>query len=319
MPPYERLFAVYSHAGWIQEIIPVIRSGKGKYSNKYMINDKYSTAAAVFGLLAVAFLSEMQARSESFGINFIGSTNDLVTGTAGVVPIANWNNISGATFTSGNIHSSDGAVSATLSLSGAAAAGSWHSGATSDGANGSLMDGYIDGGANNGGGVAITNFISGLTGSSYSVYLYIYSDASHPGDGGQWLPNYSINGTSYFAPALGNGATTWNSASTSVGGAFTGFVKAKTYAANFNTATANPSDFGNYIKIDNVVPVSGVITIVSEASSQSWRSPLDGIEIVGVSNSPTPNIPLISPTNNPVYAGTTVTLSETATGQSPLF
>ena len=284
-----------------------------------MFINKYYPKAAIFGLLTGAFLSGMQARAESFGINFIGNTSDLVTGTAGVLPITNWNNVSGATFTSGSIQSSDGLISATLNLSGAVAAGSWHSGATSDGGNGSLMDGYIDPGANHSSGASVVSTISGLTGSSYSVYLYIYSDASHPGDGGQWLPNYSINGTSYFAPSLGNGATTWNSTSTSVGGAFTGFVKAKAYAANFNTATANPSDFGNYIQIDNVVPVSGVITIISETSSQSWRSPLNGIEIVGVPNSPNPSIPSISPTNSPVYAGTTVTLSETSTGQSPLF
>ncbi len=284
--------------------------------NKH-ISKKTGALAAALALLAVS-LAGMNAGAESFGVNFVGNTNDPVTGTAGVEPMTNWNNITAGTFTAGNIQSSDGLVSATLNLSGAAAAGSWHSGATADGANGSLMDGYIDGGSGNGGGIAITNTISGLTGFSYTVYVYIYGDASHPGDGGQWLPSYSINGVPYFVPALGKATTTWNFSTTVVGGAFAGFVKATTYATNFSTATANASDFGNYIEIDNVAPVGGVIKIVSEASSQSWRSPLDGFEIVGASVLPATTQPAISPTNNPIYAGTLVTLSEAATGQAPL-
>ena len=273
------------------------------------------TAAA----LLVGSLAGLQARAHSFGINFIGNTGDTVTNSAGVVPITNWNNISAATFTSGSIQSSDKTLSATLALSGAAAAGSWHSGATSDGGNGSLQNGYIDGGSSNGGGTAITNKISGLTEGPYTVYLYIYGDASHPADGGQWLPSYSINGTPYFAPSLGKATSTWDSTSTTVGGTFNGFIRASTFSTNFNSASAAPSNFGNYIEIDNVSPVTGVIEIVSEASSQSWRSPLDGIEIVGTANLPVTSAPLISPTNNPVYAGTPVSLSELATGQNPLF
>lgn len=281
------------------------------------MNKNYGAVTLALAILTVG-LTGMHADGQSFGINFTGNTSDPVTGTAGVVPLFNWNNISAATFTSGNIHSGDGSVSATLSLSGAAAAGSWHSGATSDGSNESLMNGYIDAGSNNGGGVSAVSTISGLTGTSYNVYLYIYGDASHPGNGSDGLPNYSVNGTTYYAPQLGKGTTTYNSSAISVGGTFAGFVKAKTYAANFYTSTASTADFGNYIEIDNVVPVGGVITIASEPDGDVWRSPLNGIEIVVTVNSPIPTLPAISPTNTPVYAGTTVTLSEAASGQSPL-
>ncbi len=278
----------------------------------------YGILATFFALLALS-LAEVLAGAESFGINFVGDTAVPVTSSAGLVPITNWNNIPATTFTSGTIHSSDGSVSATLGLSGGAAAGSWHSGTTADGGNGSLMNGYVDAGANHSSGVSVVSTISGLTGAAYNVFLYIYSDASHPSNNGDGLPNYSINGMIYYAPQLGSGTSTFNTSSATVGGAFTGFVKAKTYAANFNTATAAASDFGNYIEIDNVVPVSGVITIASETNSSVWRSPLNGIEVVAVVNSPIPSSPTISPTNNPIYAATTVILSETASGQSPLY
>ncbi|HEY4414892.1 MAG TPA: chitobiase/beta-hexosaminidase C-terminal domain-containing protein [Verrucomicrobiae bacterium] len=275
------------------------------------------------GLIAFAWLiigpANIPAGAESFGINFIGDSGDSVTSLAGIVSIANWNNISAATFTSGSIQSSDGSLLATLNLSNASTAGSWHSGVTSDGGNGSLLGGYIDAGSNHSGGISAVSTISGLTGSSYKVILYIYGDASHPGNSGDGLPNYSVNGITYYAPQLGNGTTTFNSSGTAVGGAFTGFVRAKVFATNFLTATANVPDFGNYIEIDNVVPIGGIITLASEAYSGSWRSPLDGIEIIAMSNSPLASPPLISPASNPVYAGTLVTLSETASGQFPLY
>ncbi len=229
----------------------------------------------IFGALA-----SQQASAQSFGVSFVGNGNVNVTGTAGVVPIANWNNISGATFATGTIQSSDLSSTANLTVTGAAAAGSWNSGSATDGGNGSLMNGYVDAGANNGGGVSVVSTISGLTGSFYDVYVYIYSDASHPGNDGDWLPNYTINGAPVFVAQLGNGTTTYNATSTPVGGAFTGFIPATIYGSNFNSQTLNASDFGNYFLVSSVMAVGGVITITSEASNQSWRSPLNGFEIV---------------------------------------
>jgi hypothetical protein len=240
-----------------------------------------NSISAIALVILAAALTGMQAGAQtSFGVNFLGNTTDNVTGTAGVVPIGNWNNIA-SSFTSGTVLGSDGSTAATLTLSGALPGdGGWHSGSTADGGNGSLVDGYLDLGQNNGGSGTLT--MSGLTGSLYNVYVYIYSDGSHPGNGGDYLPNYAINGITYYAPQLGNGTTTYNTTSTSVGGAFTGFMQATTYAANFNTATANASDFGNYIEIANVAPISGVITITGEADTTSWRSPLDGFQITPV-------------------------------------
>jgi hypothetical protein len=244
----------------------------------YLQKSPKETAWAMIIAAAFSISAGQDANAQSFGINFLGNTSDAVTGTAGVVPIAGWNNIA-SSFTSGTVLSSDSSTAATLALSGALPGdGGWHSGSTPDGGNGSLVDGYLDMGANNGGAGIIT--LSGLAGSSYNIYLYIYSDTSHPGNSGDLLANYAVNGTTYYAPQLGNGVSTFNSTATSVGGPFTGFVQATTYGANFNTATANASDFGNYIEVANVAPVGGVITITPEADTTSWRSPLDGVEVV---------------------------------------
>jgi hypothetical protein len=246
-----------------------------------------NTIRTIALVILAGALNGMQAGAQaSFGINFLGNTTDDVTGTAGVVSIGNWNNIA-SSFTSGTVLGSDGSTAATLTLSGALPGdGGWHSGSTADGGNGSLVDGYLDLGANIGTGSGIIT-LSGLTGAFYNVYIYIYGDTSHPGNAGDLLPNYAVNGTTYYAPQLGNGTTTFNSTTTTVGGAFTGFVQATTYGANFNTATANASDFGNYIEVANVAPVSGVITITGEADTTTWRSPLDGFEVVQAVPEPT--------------------------------
>lgn len=272
------------------------------------------------------------AHADSWGIKFLGrttSTNytagpDLVTGTAGVVPISGWNNITnyqdstGYGFTTGTIKSSDGSATATLTISGTTQgqnnSGGWQSGAPSDGGDGSLANGYLDLGANIGG--AETNVISGLTGSSYTLYIYNYSDASHPGNGGDYLPNYSANGITYFAPQFGSAPTTWDTAGVPVGGPFTGWIKAKATLANYNTQVPDTNYFGNYLEIDNVQPIDGVITFVAQQSNQSWRSPLDGFELVLETQATMPVIDAqtLSSSN---YAGSTVQVQVVAEG-SPL-
>lgn len=289
---------------------------------------KISYAAMTLVVLSGAGL----AHAESWGVKFLGrttSTNyaagpDLVTGTAGVVPSPGWNNITnyqdstGYGFTTGTIKSSDGSLTATLTISGTTKgqgnSGGWQSGAPSDGGNGSLANGYLDLGANIGG--AETNVVSGLTGSSYTLYVYNYSDASHPGNGGDYLPNYSANGITYYAPQYGSGATSWNVDNVPVGGPFTGWKKAKATLVNYNSRVPNTNDFGNYLEIDNVVPVGGSITFVGQQSNQSWRSPLDGFQLVLETQAVAPYIDAQTPsvTN---FAGSTVQVQVVA-GGTPL-
>ncbi len=221
--------------------------------------------------IAITLINEGHA--ESYGINFLGNTSGKVTGSAGVIPIANWNNITNSTFTSGIIQSSDGLSSATLTLSGAASR-TWNSGTVNDGGNGSLFNGYMDLGANNNVGsvVTATTVIGGLSGSQYDVFIYVQADAARPGSNTDYLPNYTINGTRYYTATLG-------------GGGFSGFIRAGTTLANNNIYPPSLA-YGNYIEVDNVTPVNGVITILGEADTQSWRSPLNGIEIVASTKDP---------------------------------
>lgn len=232
-----------------------------------------SICAIFYGILV-----HQTANAQNFGINFLGNTPaDPVTGTAGVVPLTGWNNIDNTTYASGTIVADDSST-ATLTLSGASTGG-WRSSGTGDGGNGSLMDGYMDIG-NTGAGTAV---ISGLAnGQLYDIYLYTFGDATRPGNNGDLLPNYEVNGTIYYVPTLGVGTSTYDATATTVGGPFSGFVQGTTYNANFNTATANASDFGNYIEIQGVAAVGGELTISGGVDDTSFRSPLNGIEIVAV-------------------------------------
>jgi len=214
--------------------------------------------AAVFAIIITA---TNPAPAESFGIKFLGDTNAPVMNNAGVVAITNWNNIANTTFTTGIINSSDGSVSATLAMSGSGRGNGWNSASAADGGNGSLMDGYDDAGVN----APITNIISGLTGPAYTVYIYAEGDEPRPSNASDWLPNYTVNGIRYYT------ATT--------GGAFSGFVPGGLTLINTNKYP-NPLAYGNYIEIDEVTPIAGVITISANSDNQTWRSPLNGIEIL---------------------------------------
>ena len=208
------------------------------------------------------------ARAESFGIHFLGNTTDQVTGIAGVVPISGWTNIN-TSFTSGTIRSSDGAVTATLALTGSGRANGWNSGTAANGGDGSLMRGYCDAMANG----PLTATISGLTGSSYTLYLYTQGDSQKPGNGGDWIPNYTINGSTIYTPTLGGG--------------FARYVQGGMTLANTNQYPPAQA-YGNYIRWNNGVPVNGVITISASSDNRSFRSPLNGIELVLNPASPVP-------------------------------
>jgi hypothetical protein len=254
--------------------------------------------ALVFAIsLMTSILTSSLVRAESFGIKYLGNTTDTVTGTAGVVPIARWNNIANATFNSGTIVSSDGLISATLTCSGPGKANTWRSGSVPDGGNGSLLDGYNDAGQNG----RVTNVIGGLSGTSYTVYLYTAGDSARPANNTEWLPNYIVNGTEYCT-ATANGS-----------GGFGGFFQGGISLANINTYPP-PVAYGNYIEIDNVLPVGGVITVAANADNRTWRSPLNGIEIVATINAPQIKV---QPAAQRLYTGSIAQFSVVIQGASP--
>ncbi len=220
-------------------------------------------------LAVLAIDNECVIQAESFGIKFLGNSATTVNARAGLIAITGWTNIVTSTFTSGTIFSSDGSVSATLTRSGAGVANAWHSASAGDGGNGSLLDGYNDCSANQ----PATNVISGLIGAAYTVYLYTAADTARPSNNGDWLPNYTINGTAHYTATLnGNGA-------------FPGLIQGGVTTVN-NNLYPPALAYGNYIEIDNVIPINGVITISANSDNRTWRSPLNGIEIVASTSAP---------------------------------
>jgi lysophospholipase L1-like esterase len=226
-----------------------------------------SIALAVYAVLILT-LAGNTASAESFGIKFLGNTASNVTGTSGVVPIGGWNNINNTNaFTSGTIHSSDGMVSATLTLTGSGRGNGWNSGTAADGTNGSLMCGYCDAMANS----PVTASISGLMGSSYTIYLYIQGDSQRPSGGSDWIPNYTINGSTIYTPTMVP--------------PFNRFVQGGMTLVNTNTYPTSLMN-GNYIRWNNGIPANGVITISANSDNRTYRSPLNGIELVLNTNAP---------------------------------
>ena len=235
---------------------------------------------------------------QAFGIKFLGNTTDNVTGTAGVLPISGWTNIANASFTAGTIYSSDGSVSATLTRSGPGMANTWNSGALSDGGNGSLMDGYND----CQGGSPATNVISGLTGAVYDVYIYSGGDNPRPNSATDYLPNFTVNGTIYYVSTLKG---------------YDAMLQTIECVPTSQNSDAYPSPLvaGCYLKISGVVPMGGTITIVGNADSLTYRSPLNGIELVRVGNLPQIMSP---PVAHRCYTNGVVQFQAQAEGASPL-
>lgn len=220
-------------------------------------------------LITLTGWSGLTAQAQDFAVHFLGNqTQDPVTGAAGVVSTAGWNNIANGTFTTGLVTSTNSLTTATLTLSGPSAPGTWSTTggavATYTGGNDSLMHGYMDGTKNNVG----TATLTGLTAPAYTIYVYAMGDLARPSNGGDLLPNYSVNGTTLYTATLG--------------GAFTGFTQGGTATANSSTTVTAAPAFGNYIVFSNVVPVGGQIAISAEADTTTWRSPLNGFQLVAV-------------------------------------
>jgi hypothetical protein len=271
-----------------------LSGGTNTITSSFGSGTKACFAVSVFSPPAAHAVSTVQA----FGIKFLGSTTDPVTAAAGVFPISGWNNIANGSYTAGTIYSSDGSVAATLTLSGAGAENTWNSGAFSDGENSSLMDGYQDAQT----GAPATDIISGLTGATYDVYLYTGGDNPRPNGGTDYLPNYTINGTTYYAATL-KGYD-----------AILDLVQGIPTSQNANTYPSTQVA-GHYLKINNVVPVGGAITITANSDSLTYRSPLNGIELVRCGNIPQV---MLQPVPHRIYTGAVAQLQVQAEGANPL-
>ena len=249
--------------------------------------------------IGLALAGSTNADGQNFGIKFLGNTSDPVTGTAGVIPIGNWNNIDQTTPPAA-ILGSDGSTTANFSFTGGQTANKWNSGLTGDGMNFSLLHGFLD--AGNYGGTPATATISGLPkGQAYDVYLYTHSDAPKPGNLGDHLPNYSVNGVNYYAPCRGNQGITYTTYGAAGGGGYgaAGFIKGT--PTNANSGLPIPAaSYANYIVISNVTPSGGTITIVPNSDGASSRSTLNGFQLVPNDSSATFGVKFLGNTTDSV-------------------
>ena len=221
--------------------------------------------------ITVALGGTSVASADSWGIKFMGGVlTDPVTQTAGIEPISGWNNITNTTDSSGTLTSSDGSLSAPWTLSGPDAANGWNTGfGAGDGGNTSFNDGYLDVG--NSGAAIMT--INNLPSAFYTVYVLTLGDSMRPQNGGDWLPNYEVNGVTNFIAVQ---HIKFNNDSP------TNWVQAGSTTANNNNYPPGLK-YGNYTVFYNVVPDplnNQSIVVTGGPDNRTWRSAFAGIELV---------------------------------------
>lgn len=208
--------------------------------------------------------------------------------TAGVVPQANWNNLSGATGTgvSGLSYDNGGTAAASSATVTWTSPNTWRSGANNafpDGPDHKLVNGYLDTGnaANNGVTITVNNLDTAFTSVAYDVYVYFVSD-SNANRGGA----YSVN----------DGKTN--------------IVK---YGSTMGTPTAfvedpgtdqNLSVDGNYMVFRRLTGSSFTLkTDTTLTSPNGFRAPVNAVQIVP-STQFGPDF-VTQPSNISLYAGRT--------------
>jgi hypothetical protein len=200
----------------------------------------------------------------SLSVNFVGGSNSfpgqslLSTDVAGVVPSANWNNLTGASGSQANLNADINGVAVNSGASVTwASSGTWSTddeGNTSQFVNGAdekLMSGYIDVFEN----APATISFSGLPNGLADVIVYSLTAVDGRDSG-----NISINGV--------------NKKSTSI--ISTVFVPGGGPGGDDNVGGVP----GNYNLFPNVLVTDGTINI--SMNGQTFRTAINGIQIVAV-------------------------------------
>jgi hypothetical protein len=227
----------------------------------------YLPTAALYSVMLFCLAPFSAARADVIGINFEGGQvnpccggggSAQVTGSAGFVSAANWNNLMSNTGSGlGLINDSGAASGATVTYS---VGNNWAATNTApgDGANGDLMSGYLD----NFGGQSMT--VSGLgasfTAGGYDVIVYFNAD-----NGG--TQGFTIGGVTRYGRQVGGAGSNYP-----LGGGTNGFVvSTETVMASAPAA--------------NAVLFSGLngssFTLTGAAGGGGDRARPNGVQIVG--------------------------------------
>jgi hypothetical protein len=206
------------------------------------------------------------------GVNFVGGQGgpggaDSVTGTAGVIPAANWNNEAPASIAAPvTIFDSTGVTSASLQYS---APNNWAAtgGTPGGGSNASLMSGYLDNFQNVGSSIVVTGLGAAYTVSGYSVIVYQNSDSA-----GSW--GYTV------ADNAGHTGTRYGRQLTGSGGSYP-LVGTDGFVQGLSTNSAGDATASNYIRIDGLTGTSFTITGSSGTTGDGRVRP-NGFQIIAV-------------------------------------
>lgn len=251
-----------------------------------------------------AATASLSAQSLSLGLNFASTDPDAATSSlapeeiAGVVPQANWNNLTGAsgTVATGLNYDSSGAPAASGVSVTWSSPNTWRSGANNGFAAGSadrkLLSGYLDSNDTAAGGVniSVTGLDPAMAAAGYDVYVYFVSD-SNANRGGAYTLTAANGPVVKYGSTLGTPATyiedPGNDINLSADGTHLRFV------GNFGTSFTLTSD-------------------TTLTTPNGFRAPVNAIQIV-----PTPQFgPEFSqqPRSSTVYSGRNVRFTAAANG-----
>jgi hypothetical protein len=224
----------------------------------------------------VAALSQATAFGVELGLNFAATDPDAATSSlnaadvAGVVPQANWNNLTGATGANVgvlNYNNGGAAVASTASVTWSSP-NTWRSGANNAipaGPNRVLTSGYLDSTDTSAGGASVTvsNIDAALRSPGYNVYVYFVSDSPADRGGG-----YTINDGSGAQVKYGSTLATPASFIEDPG------------------TDADASLDGTHLVFRNLTGASFTLTsdatLVTVGAGNGFRAPINAIQIVTV-------------------------------------
>lgn len=217
---------------------------------------------------ALAVMVGLAAKATVIGVNFIGANNGggaSVTGTAGVVPQANWNNEANATGTDSAVITDAGSTAGvTLTWNGNNTWATGHAGLNQDG---DLLQGYLDDLTTHPWTVSmgVPASIAGAGSTPYDVIVYLAGDTA--GRGG----TYTVNGQSAILVTSGPEAD--------------GVLKLATPATDTSGTGAVE---GNYYIFSGVTGTTLSMSTTPLFSGANMRTPLNGFQLVDAASVPEP-------------------------------
>jgi hypothetical protein len=237
---------------------------------------RFTRFVAIAALSASCFLAA--AHAATISVNFEGGNGNTttangpsVTGTAGVVPVGNWNNESGNSGTGVTIVDSANNNAGTLTYNSSNVYGATPSGGGSSGGAGdtALMTGYLDN--FNGGSLTVTGLGSAFSGG-FSVLAY------QNGDGNGSFGYTAVDSNAHSVTAYGQ-QTGGNGGNYPLVGGTNGFI------GSISTNPAGPGSAADYVILTGLSGTSFTLTGI-EGTTGDGRVKLDGFQIIA--NTPEP-------------------------------